>query len=72
MSFVHLEYVAKQAATEQDLIARKEERERCIKAAQDWCCRVMCVGRDNEKLCAGVKFCCSYKQIRKAIEKGGN
>lgn len=30
LSFTHLELVAKQAATEQDRIARQEERERCI------------------------------------------
>lgn len=61
----------KRALAEQDNIALHEERERCIKAAHEWYCRVMCVGQNNKKLCAGVEFCLSYKQLRKAIEKGG-
>lgn len=66
LSFTHLEYVAKQAATEQDRIARAEERERCVKAAQDVYCDITCNHR-----CDFTQRCQIMWEIRKAIE-GGN
>lgn len=65
ISFTHLEYVAKQAATEQDRIAREEERERCIKAAQKWYCGGCRTMQPN-----GCYYCKDMQKIRKAIEKG--
>lgn len=66
-------------ATEQDRIARKEERERCIKAAQDWCCSSDCVAKltckiDSDEVghpAYGGK-CMDRVKIRKAIEEGGD
>lgn len=79
LSFTHLEYVAKQAATEQDRIARQDERERCIKAAQEVHC-LLCpihnrceliengtIGVDTWNRCR----CFDRVNIRKAIEEGG-
>lgn len=67
ISFTHLEYVAKQAAIEQDRISRQDERERCIKAAQIATCNccmshhIGCTEQDN---------CQKLDKIRKAIEEG--
>lgn len=65
-------------ATEQDRIARQEERERCIQAAQDWCCSD-CGAQpkckiDSDELghpAFGGK-CMDRVKIRKAIEEGDN
>lgn len=64
-----------EGATEQDRIARQEERERCIKAAQDAHCRCckwyeVCTsnGFDIKKTCIR---CDQREQIRQAIEEGG-
>lgn len=56
-------------ATEQDLIARQEERERCIKAAQDAVCKV-CAACYNITNCK-KNGCGYFNNIRKAIEEGG-
>ena len=57
-----------EAATEQDRIARKEEQERCIKAAQDVTCRMCeCSCREEKKY-----LCPLYSAIRNDIMKGGN
>lgn len=57
-------------ATDQDRLARQEERERCIKAAQDYYCNRTCAGYDIEHcLC---RICDCRKNLRKAIEEGGN
>lgn len=71
-----LESAAAMAARQQDRIARREERERCIKAAQDAHCRCckwydVCTsnGFDIKKTCIR---CDQREQIRKAIEEGGN
>lgn len=54
-------------AQDQDTIARQEERERCIKAAQDVVCR-MCESSCREER----KYLCSlYSTIRKDIMEGG-
>lgn len=59
-------------ATEQDRIARTEERERCIKAAQEAHCKLYCKLCDND---ADYKCyclnCLQRTEIRKAIEEGG-
>lgn len=55
-------------ATEQDRIARAEERERCILMAQKYACR-NCL---NEGICDGTRMCTIKSNIRKAIEEGGN
>lgn len=72
LSFTHLEYVAKQAATEQDRIARAEERERCIRLAQEWYCNEYCT-------CATPNSCKAHDckamiegSIRKTMEGGNN
>lgn len=53
-----------EALTEQDRIARAEERERCIKAAQDVTCR-MCESSCREE----KKYLCS---LYSAIMEGGD
>ena len=73
LSFTHLEYVAKQAATEQDRIARAEERERCIKIAQDTHCMFCSLFNKKSKECGLIDYPCTERDvIRKAIEEGGN
>lgn len=52
-------------ATEQDRIARQEERERCIKAAQDVYCDITCNHR-----CDFTQRCQIMWEIRKAMEGG--
>lgn len=53
--------LAQESLAEQDRIARAEERERCVKAMQDWCCG-MCTERKSH--CE----VCTYKdEIRKAM-----
>ena len=60
--------IANDSATDQDRIARQEERERCIKAAQNWYCDIMRLGYyPTHKLCNGCDRC---EKLRKAIEKG--
>lgn len=54
-------------ATEQDPIARAEERERCIKAAQDAYCFNHCKGYCT--MYAACKHCNEREEIRNAIEK---
>lgn len=71
-AFVNNEYISiadalRSIATEQDRIARQEERERCIEAAQGWLCKLCydacyCDQNANE--------CCQCEAIRKAM-KGG-
>lgn len=63
-------YAIEGAMKIQDRIARQEERERCIKAAQDYYCNRTCAGYDIEHcLC---RICDCRKNLRKAIKKGGN
>lgn len=59
------------ALTEQDTISRAEERERCIKVAQDVHCK-MCELKDYCKIHGGEEDfeCDSRDRIRKAIEEG--
>lgn len=59
-------------ATDQDRIARQEERERCVKAAQDATCR-MCKHYNHQcEVCTNfVTPCIRVQNIRKAIEEGG-
>lgn len=54
-------------ATEQDSIARKEERERCVQRAQLCECK-RC--KDNDK-CWLCDDCTIMQDVRKAIEEGG-
>lgn len=55
-------------AQDQDRIARAEERERCIKVAQDVTCRMCeCNCREEKKY-----LCPLYSAIRNDIMKGGN
>lgn len=53
------------AATEQDRIARQEERQRCIEAAQDVYCDITCNRRCDIKNRCQIMY-----EIRKAIEGG--
>lgn len=61
-----------QIATEQDSIARQEERERCIKIAQDKMCSI-CKTAHNS---CGYGVICTYgecderEKLRKEMEKG--
>lgn len=55
-----------QIATEQDRIARQEERERCIEAAQDVYCDITCNTRCDIKNRCQIMY-----EIRKAM-KGGD
>lgn len=54
---------------EQDSIARQEERERCIKAAQEWLCKSCCETCYSKH---NITACYKGKAIHKAIEEGGN
>lgn len=67
-------------ATEQDQVSRKEEREKCVKRAQEWYCNNICDGNCigvtengiiyNEKCNPG---CCGIlNELRKAIEEEDN
>lgn len=56
-------YIA--GATEQDRIARQEERERCIEAAQYWYC-IRCCDTSGEE----CHYCHIKEHIRKAMEGG--
>lgn len=67
--FRDLENAYKSGATEQDRIARQEERERCISAAQHWLCRSCCETCYSKH---NISACYKGKAIRKAIEKGGD
>lgn len=58
-------YAYSKGATEQDRIARAEERERCVIAAQLFFCDNFC---DNY---VGCRACNLQEKIRKAIEEGG-
>lgn len=52
------------------LDVRKEEQERCIKAAQKYMCEVLCIGFDeNDYLC---KKCEKRECVRKAMEGGSH
>lgn len=54
-------------ATEQDLISRKEERERCLNTALKACCKSCLYA------CMKDSFRCStYNNILKALEGGNN
>lgn len=57
----------KRGATEQDRIARQEERERCIKAAQDIYCDSICIVHD---ICKDHGQCSNKNKFRKAMEGG--
>lgn len=61
-------YIA--GATEQDRIARQEERARCIRLAQDAVCKV-CASCYNITNCK-KNGCGYFNSIRKAIEEGGS
>lgn len=63
-----------QIATEQDRIARAEERERCIKAAQDAHCNMCAIYEVCHNLSGGnLDGECKAKEIiRKAMEGGNN
>lgn len=54
-------------ATEQDRISRADERERCIKIAQDWNCKIACA---NGLDCKSdyKERCVVLEGIRKAME----
>lgn len=56
-------------ATEQDRIARVEERERCINAIRNVSC-ALCLNNDDPDRCKATN--CLTKYIIKAIEEGGN
>ena len=56
-----------EAATDQDRIARTEERERCINAAQHWLCRSCCETCYSKH---NISACYKGKAIRKALEEG--
>lgn len=62
----------RELATEQDRIARQEERERCIKAAQEWRCNNECPWFMKHGSCPLVCPCDALVNIRETIEKGGN
>ena len=54
--------------TEQDRIARQEERDRCIKIAQEWNCKVAC----NNGLACKPDYkerCVILEGIRKSMEE---
>lgn len=53
-------------ATEQDTIARAEERERCIKAAQKWLCSLC---SDNHYCDHNAKECYQCDALREEMEK---
>lgn len=56
----------KEGASDQDKIARQEERERCINAAQDAICDLCCG-------CPKIGYnCAKMNNIRKAIENNEN
>lgn len=64
-------------ATEQDSIARQEERERCIQIAQKLLCE-KCLGNNECSICGDYGapsatgwMCTKRLLIREAIEKGG-
>ena len=64
--------IYKQAATEQDRISRAEERERCIKSAQDFIC-AGCIGENKIDRCQTREVCTKRGRmfrIRKAMEWG--
>lgn len=57
--------------TEQDLISRQEERERCIRIAQEWNCKVAC----NNGINCSDKYkdrCVILEGIRKSMEGGSD
>ena len=56
-----------EGAIEQDRIARQEERERCIKAAQEAHCKLC--GKDADYKCYCLN-CLQRTEIRKALEGG--
>ena len=64
-------------ATEQDRISRQEERDRCIKAMQDYYCKIKCSFYKDckceiaEDLVMSTTTCLFHSRIRKAIEEGG-
>lgn len=58
-------------ATEQDRIARAEERERCIKIAQDTHCMFCSLFNKKSKECGLIDYPCTERYvIRKALEGG--
>lgn len=57
-------------ATEQDRIARTEERERCIKSAQEWRCKNECPWFIQDGKCPMGYPCGTMANIRKALEGG--
>lgn len=59
-------YIA--GATDQDIIARQEERERCIKAIRSVPC-ALCLNNDDPDRCKATN--CLTKGIIEAIEEGG-
>lgn len=74
-SYRKVDYIT--IATEQDRIARQEERERCIKAAQNWWCKNKCSdykrcihGLGNVRILA--EGCSFEDELKNELEKGGN
>lgn len=65
--FASVECHIEKALMEQDRIARDEERERCIKAAQDWLCKSCCETCYSKH---NIAACYKGKAIRKAMEGG--
>lgn len=65
---VDIETLYIEIATEQDRIARADEKERCINAACEW---LHAFDQElNKATCGGCRV--DIGQFRKAIEKGGN
>lgn len=62
-----------EAATEQDSIARAEEREECAQKVEDWYCYNMCEYLKTYSGCDWIQRskCDIPEKIRKVIEKGG-
>ena len=59
-----------QIATEQDKIARQEERERCIRIATFEHCRLCHYYSEIDNVCVSTHPCDDSKLIRKAMEGG--
>lgn len=71
---INIEHFATDCAIEQDRIARQEEREKCIRIAQNaLCCR--CIGKNKVDKCTISEGCKKRGQlwyIRQAMEGGNN